>query len=138
MNTIQIIGLGTAGEEDLTLRAHKALSERIPTFVRTDRHTLVDELRKNLDITSFDNYFDKYETFDEVYENIIHTLIEQSKQYGKINYCTAGSPYYGDIVTNKLINEYKSQINTIIIDGMSFLDKCFKMCVPFTLVCGMR
>ena len=127
MNTIQIIGLGVAGEDDLTLKAHKALTERIPTFVRTDRHPLVNKLRKKIDIKSFDDYFEKYETFDEVYENIIHTLIEQSKQYGKINYCTAGSPYYGDIVTKKLINEYKGQINTIIIDGMSFLDKCLKL-----------
>ena len=127
MNTIQIIGLGAAGEDDLTLRAHKALTEKIPTFVRTDRHPLVNKLRKKIDIKSFDDYFEKYETFDEVYENIIYTLIEQSKQYGKINYCTAGSPYYGDIVTKKLINEYKGQINTIIIDGMSFLDKCLKL-----------
>ena len=127
MNTIQIIGLGAAGEDDLTLRAYKALTEKIPTFVRTDRHPLVNKLRKKIDIKSFDDYFEKYETFDEVYENIIHTLIEQSKQYGKINYCTAGSPYYGDIVTKKLINEYKGQINTIIIDGMSFLDKCLKL-----------
>lgn len=127
MSIIQIIGLGAGGEDDLTVRAQKALSEKIPTFARTDRHPIVNELRKNIDIVSFDDYFEKYETFNEVYENIIKTLIEKSKQYGKINYCTAGSPYYGDIVTKKLINEYKKQINIIIIDGMSFLDKCLKL-----------
>ncbi|MDD4088463.1 MAG: nucleoside triphosphate pyrophosphohydrolase [Tissierellia bacterium] len=127
MSTIQIIGLGAGSEDDLTVRAQKALSERIPAFARTDRHPIVNELRKNIDIDSFDDNFEKYETFDEVYENIVNTLIEKSKQYGKINYCTAGSPYYGDIVTKKLISEYKDQINTIIIDGMSFLDKCLKL-----------
>ncbi|HAS92289.1 MAG TPA: nucleotide pyrophosphohydrolase, partial [Clostridiales bacterium] len=127
MSIIQIIGLGAGGEDDLTVRAQKALSEKIPTFARTDKHPIVNELRKNIDIVSFDDYFEKYETFNEVYENIINTLIEKSKQYGKINYCTAGSPYYGDIVTKKLINEYKKQINIIIIDGMSFLDKCLKL-----------
>ena len=127
MSTIQIIGLGAGSEDDLTIRAQEALSERIPAFARTDRHPIVNELRKNIDIDSFDDYFEKYETFDEVYENIVNTLIEKSKQYGKINYCTAGSPYYGDIVTKKLISEYKDQINTIIIDGMSFLDKCLKL-----------
>ncbi len=127
MNTIQIIGLGAGSGEDLTVRAHNALSEKIPTFARTDRHPIVNELRKDMDIESFDDYFEKYETFDEVYEKMTFKLIELSKQYGKINYCTAGSPYYGDIVTKKLTNEYKSQINTIIIDGMSFLDKCLKL-----------
>ncbi len=127
MKTIQIIGLGAGTEEDLTLRAKNALSEGIPVFARTDRHPIVNELRKNIDIESFDDYFEKYEDFDEVYENIVQTLVEKSKYFGKINYCTAGSPYYGDIVTKKLINEYKEQINTIIIDGMSFLDKCLKL-----------
>ena len=127
MNTIQIIGLGAGTEEDLTLRAKNALSEGIPAFARTDRHPIVNELRKHIDIVSFDDYFERYEDFDEVYENIVQTLVEKSKHFGKINYCTAGSPYYGDIVTKKLINEYKGLINAIIIDGMSFLDKCLKL-----------
>ncbi len=127
MDTIQIIGLGAGSTEDLTVRAYSALSEKIPAFARTDSHPIVNELRKNMHIESFDDYFEEYETFDEIYEKMTLKLIEQAKQYGKINYCTAGSPYYGDIVTKKLINEYKSQINTIIIDGMSFLDKCLKL-----------
>lgn len=127
MNTIQIIGLGAGSADDLTVKAYKALSEKIPTFARTDRHPIVNELRKNMDIESFDDYFEKYEDFNEVYKNITLKLIELSNQYGKINYCTAGSPYYGDIVTKKLIYEYKNEINTIIIDGMSFLDKCLKL-----------
>ena len=98
MNTIQIIGLGAGGEDDLTLRANKALSEKIPTFVRTDRHPLVDHLRKSIDIVSFDEYFEKYETFDQVYEAILHTLIEEAKKHGKINYCTAGSPHYLSLI----------------------------------------
>jgi tetrapyrrole methylase family protein/MazG family protein len=81
MSTIQIIGLGAGSEDDLTIRAQEALSERIPAFARTDRHPIVNELRKNIDIDSFDDYFEKYETFDEVYENIVNTLIEKSKQY---------------------------------------------------------
>ena len=127
MKAIQIIGLGAGRAEDLTLRAYKALNEKIPAFVRTDRHPLVDELRKEIEIESFDAYFEKYEDFDEVYEKITLRLVQAAEEYGKINYCTAGSPYFGDIVTKKLINEYKGQINTIIIDGMSFLDKCLKL-----------
>lgn len=127
MNTVQIIGLGAGGLEDLTVKAHNALSENIPTFVRTERHPIVAELRKKIKIESFDNFFEKFETFDEVYEKMTDNIIELSKQHKKINYCTAGSPYYGDIVTKKLLNEYKDKINIIIIDGMSFLDKCIKL-----------
>jgi tetrapyrrole methylase family protein/MazG family protein len=127
MNTVQIIGLGAGTVEDLTVKAHNALRENIPTFARTDRHPIIGELRKEIPIKSFDDYFEKYESFDVVYEKITESVAELAKQHGKINYCTAGSPYYGDIVTKKLIDEYKDEINIIIIDGMSFLDKCIKL-----------
>jgi len=127
MNTVQIIGLGAGNKEDLTLKAYKALTENIPTFARTDRHPIIQELKQELGIISFDDYFEKYDSFDEVYEKITEQVVELSKQHKKINYCTAGSPYYGDIVTKKLLNEYKDKINIIIIDGMSFLDKCIKL-----------
>lgn len=127
MNTIQIIGLGTGNMEDLTLKAHKALNENIPTFARTERHPIIKTLQKEKKIECFDEFFEKYESFDEVYEKIADKVIELVKEHGKINYCTAGSPYYGEFVTKKLINEYKDDINIIIIDGMSFLDRCIKL-----------
>ena len=127
MNTVQIIGLGAGSIEDLTVRAHNALHENLPTFARTDRHPIINELRKEIDIKSFDDYFEKYESFDTVYEKITDSVVELARDHKKINYCTAGSPYYGDIVTKKLLNEYKNEFNIIIIDGMSFLDKCIKL-----------
>lgn len=127
MNTIQIIGLGAGSIDELTIRAHKALNENIPTFARTERHPIVKSLQEEIEIECFDDFFEKYETFDEVYEKITDNILELVNKHGKINYCTAGSPYYGDIVTKKLINEYKDEINIIIIDGMSFLDKCIKL-----------
>ena len=81
MSIIQIIGLG-AGEDDLTVRAQK-LYQKNTYFARTDRHTIVNELRKYR-YCKFDDYFEKYETFNEVYENIINTLIEKSNNTGKL------------------------------------------------------
>lgn len=128
MNTIQIIGMGAGKVEDLTIKAYNALIENIPTYLRTEMHPIVKELReKNINIETFDEYFLKYESFDEVYDKITEKIVELSDIYGRINYCTAGSPFYGDIVTKKLISEYKDKINIIIIDGMSFLDKCIKL-----------
>lgn len=127
MNTIQIIGLGAGSTDELTIRAHRALNENIPTFARTERHPIVKKLKEEIQIECFDEFFEKYETFDEVYEKITDNIVELAKKHKKINYCTAGSPYYGDIVTKKLIDEYNDQINIIIIDGISFLDKCIKL-----------
>lgn len=127
MNTIQIIGLGAGNKDNLTLSAYKALNENIPTYARTERHPIIKNLKDEIKIEFFDEYFEKYSTFDEVYKNIADKLVELSNRYEKINYCTAGSPYYGDVVTKKLLSEYKDKINIIIIDGISFLDKCIKL-----------
>jgi tetrapyrrole methylase family protein/MazG family protein len=127
MNTIQIIGLGAGSTGDISVKAYNALNENIPTFARTERHPIIKELREKIKIETFDDYFEKYESFDELYEKITDKLIELSETHKKINYCTAGSPYFGDIVTKKLVDEYKGKVNTIIIDGMSFLDKCLKL-----------
>lgn len=128
MNTIQIIGLGVGNIDDLTIKAYNALTDGIPTYVRTMEHPVVKQLKeKKIEIDTFDDYFEKYDLFDKVYDEITAKIVESSEKYGKINYCTAGSPFYGDIVTKKLISEYKDKINIIIIDGMSFLDKCIKL-----------
>lgn len=139
MNTIQIIGLGTKGLNDLTVKAYNALTENVPTFIRTKNHPIINELEmlKNsiqeksneeiFEVQYFDDYFEKYESFEDVYDNIIKKIVELSQKYAKINYCTAGSPFHGDIVAKKLIEEYGSQINIITVDGISFLDRCIKL-----------
>lgn len=128
MNTIQIVGMGVGNIEDLTIKAYNALTSGIPSYVRTIRHPVAEQLKeKDIKIDTFDDYFEEYDSFDEVYDKIIAKIVELSEKYGKINYCTAGSPFYGDIVTKKLLSEYKNEINIIIIDGMSFLDKCIKL-----------
>lgn len=128
MNTIQIIGMGAGKIEDLTIKAYSALSENIPTYVRTERHPIIKDLKeKKIKIQTFDEFFEKYDSFEEVYDKIILKIVELTETHGKINYCTAGSPYYGDAVTKKLTSEYKDKFNIIIIDGMSFLDKCIKL-----------
>ena len=128
MNTIQIIGLGTGKFEDLTVKAYESLNQGIPTYARTERHPVVNDLKeKGINIVTFDDYFENYSSFEEIYEKITTKIVELSDKCGKINYCTAGSPFYGDIVAKKLIDEYKSKINIIIMDGMSFIDKCIKL-----------
>jgi tetrapyrrole methylase family protein/MazG family protein len=128
MNTIQIIGMGPGKLDDLTVGAFSALNEGIPNYARTGRHPIINEIKdKNIELHTFDEYFEKYDSFEEIYNNITIKIVELSEKYGKINYCTAGSPYYSDIITKKLIDEYKDEINIIIIDGMSFLDKCIKL-----------
>ena len=128
MYTIRIIGLGIGKIEDLTVKAYSALMEKIPTYLRTKRHPVVDELDKNgIKYETFDNFFEQIVEFDEIYNKIVEKIVAEVKKYGKINYCIPGSPYLGDIVTKKLLTEYKYKINIEVLDGESFLSKCLKL-----------
>jgi len=128
MDTIQIIGLGIGGIDDLSLKAYKALTGRIPTYLRTNRHPIVEEMEINgIEFTTFDNIFNEFVEFDEIYNKIVEKIVAEVKKYGKINYCIPGSPYLGDVVTKKLLDGYKDTIHIDIIDGESFLSKCIKL-----------
>jgi tetrapyrrole methylase family protein/MazG family protein len=128
MNTIRIIGLGVSGIEDLSSIAYKALMEKIPTYLRTDRHPIIKHLENNgIEYSSFDSYFEKNDEFDKVFGKIVKKVVAESKKYGTINYCIPGSSLVGDLVTKKLIEEYKDIINIVSIDSESFLSKCIKI-----------
>lgn len=128
MNTIRIIGLGVGGMEDLSLKAYKALMEKIPTYLRTDRHPIIKDLEYNgIEYSSFDNYFEKNDEFDKVFEKIVKKVVAELKKYDTINYCIPGSSHIGDMVTKRLLEEYKDTINIVSIDSDSFLSKCLKL-----------
>lgn len=128
MDTIQIIGLGVGGIENLSLKAYNALMEKIPTYLRTARHPIVQDLENNgINCISFDDLFEKIVEFDEIYNKIVEKIVAELKKYGKINYCIPGSPYVGDFVTKKLLDQYKDTINIEIIDNESFLSRCIKL-----------
>lgn len=128
MSKIRIIGLGTGKIDDLTVKAYNTLFDGSPVFLRTERHPIIEDLKNNgINFISFDNLYDEFENFNEIYTRIIDEILEKSQKYGTINYCTAGSPYFGDVVTEKLLDINNDNIQIDIIDGISFLDKCIKI-----------
>ena len=128
MNKIRIIGLGTGGIDELTVKAYNTLLDGSPIFIRTERHPIVNQLKeKGIDFVTFDNFYENIDDFEELYNKIIAETLDKSKKYGTINYCTAGSPYFGDVITEKLLkNEYEN-IQIEVIDGISFFDKGIKL-----------
>lgn len=78
---ITVVGLGSGGEDQLTLGALKALEHGTQRFVRTDRHPAVHDLRqRGLSFASFDHLYEQLGDFEAVYEAIATALIEAAKQ----------------------------------------------------------
>ncbi|QSX05056.1 nucleotide pyrophosphohydrolase [Sedimentibacter sp. zth1] len=128
MCTINIIGLGTGELEDLSVKAYNTLKSNIPTFLRTERHSITKEMLKNgIKYETFDNFFVEFVDFNEIYEKIVEKVVEKVKKYGKINYCIPGSPYLGDVVTKKLLALCDDEIKIEIYDAKSFLEECLTL-----------
>lgn len=128
MDKINIIGLGTGGMEDLSVKAYNILSSGIPTYLRTKRHPITGELDKmGIFYETFDDFFTSDLKFSLIYEKIVEKIVAEAKKYGKINYCMPGSPKIGDNVTKLILKEYKSEFEIEVYDANSFVDECIKL-----------
>ena len=119
---ITIIGLGAGDLEQLPLGVYRLLTEAEHTFLRTKEHPVIRELAaKGLQYTSFDEIYERHDSFEDVYAEIVHILMEANKK-GDIIYAVPGHPMVAERVVQLLI---ASDIEIEIKGGQSFLDDLF-------------
>ena len=118
---IYIVGLGAGDESQLTLGVIAQLKSGLPIFLRTKEHPMISFLEKNnLEYTSFDFVYEKHETFEAVYEEIIETIKSEAKK-GDLIFGVPGHPCVAEYTVKRLVAECES----IIVGGQSFLDPMF-------------
>jgi tetrapyrrole methylase family protein/MazG family protein len=114
---VTVVGLGPAGPELVTSAAIDAMA-RIPTrFVRTWRHPsalLVGEA------TSFDDIYDRADTFEDVYAEIVEQLVTAAERHGEVLYAVPGSPRVLERTVDLLAAD--TRVETIVTPALSFLD----------------
>ncbi|MDF2556804.1 MAG: yabN [Bacillales bacterium] len=119
---IKIIGLGAGNLEQLPLGVYKALKSAEKIYVRTIQHPVVTDLRaEGMQFISFDDVYEKHEHFEQVYAEIVATLINQSLTEHVV-YAVPGHPMVAEKTVQLLL---ESSVNVEIIGGQSFLDAMF-------------
>jgi len=119
---ITIVGLGAGDLNQLPFGIYKLLTDSKHIFLRTKEHPVIDELvKKGLTYTSFDKVYECYNTFEEVYTEIVQILIEAS-QKNDIIYAVPGHPMVAERTVGLLI---ESGVEVEIKGGQSFLDAMF-------------
>ncbi len=122
MMGITIVGLGPAGANLLTREAWEILSSSHRIYVRTMRHPAVADLPAEVVITSFDDYYDTAESFDEVYERIVAELTRAARLQ-PIVYAVPGHPFIGESTVTALLAAAESQaIPVRVVPGLSFVE----------------
>jgi tetrapyrrole methylase family protein/MazG family protein len=120
--TVTIIGLGPGSPQMLTRRAWDVLSNASEIYVRTARHPTLAGLPASVSVHSFDYVYEQAQQFSEVYCQVADEVLRLGAA-GDVIYGVPGHPLVGEAtVTNILPRAREAGIETLIIDGLSFIE----------------
>lgn len=121
---IKIVGLGPGSINDLTMGAVQSLKETNNVFLRTERHPVVEYLKKeNINFLSYDYIYEKANDFDEVYNDIAKNLVDNYFKCEELVYAVPGNPLESEKSVTNLIELCKEKsIEYKVIPAISFLD----------------
>ncbi len=123
---ITILGLGPGDPKQLTLEAWEVLREAKEIYLRTSWHPTVEHLPPHLTIYSFDRLYEEKETFNEVYEEIAHRIVELGRRPQGVIYAVPGHPLVGEASTQRILALAEERgLKVRIVQGLSFLEPIF-------------
>lgn len=126
MHPVTVIGLGAADFEQLPIGVYNKLKEAEKVFVRTFDHPVIAELKKEgILIESFDEIYEKHDSFEPVYKEIVSRIITLAKEKPVV-YAVPGHPLVAEQTVQLLLEaEREGRISVKIEGGQSFLDAIF-------------
>lgn len=123
MGKIEIVGLGSSELDQLPLGVYKTIQRAAKLYVRTKDHPVISELeQESIEMISFDDYYEKFSAFDQVYPAIVEELLKLS-EYQDIVYAVPGHPMVAERSVQLLL---ESGRKVEIIGGKSFIDDMFQ------------
>jgi tetrapyrrole methylase family protein/MazG family protein len=126
---ITVCGLGPGGADRLTEATVRALDGPDPVFLRTARHPTAD---RAVGATSFDDLYERAETFDEVYRAIVARLRVEAERHGRVVYAVPGSPLVLERSVRTLLDQAAGApaggpggVEIEVLPALSFLDEAW-------------
>jgi tetrapyrrole methylase family protein/MazG family protein len=125
---ILVVGLGPGDWSSLTIGSLDLLRSASTICFRTFVHPTVDPLRAMLSPTqrviSFDEYYERAESFDELYASIVDALVSLARASTEpVVYAVPGHPMIGERTVSQLL-ERRSQlgVSVRVFDAVSFVE----------------
>jgi tetrapyrrole methylase family protein/MazG family protein len=114
---IVVVGLGPAGPELVDQATRDAIACTPHRFVRTRRHPSATLLAGD---PSFDSIYDQAVTLDQVYREIVDTLVAAAERDHEILYAVPGSPLVAERTVELLRSDDRVEVR--VQPALSFLD----------------
>ena len=125
---ITIVGLGPGDPGLLTRQAWDLLGEINEIYLRTRMHPTVAGFPVGLRVHSFDHLYEEGASFEEVYENIVDTVISLGQRESGVVYGVPGHPFIAEATSPEIVHRAKeSGIPVTVIEGLSFLESLFSL-----------
>ncbi len=128
-----IAGLGPAGPEYLTAAVADALAATSVQFVRTRRHPAASVMP---DAKSFDDVYERLDTFEAVYAEIAEQLVAAATEHGTVLYAVPGSPLVLERTVSLLRRD--DRLDVTVLPSLSFLDLAYDRLGIDPLESGLR
>lgn len=121
---IKVVGLGPGATESLTIGTLEVLKGGKNIYLRTEKHPTVDYLKSiSIQFETYDDKYEQYNNFDDVYKAIAEDLIQKHKMYGEVIYGVPGHPLVAETSVKLLIGLCeKEEIELEILPAVSFID----------------
>ena len=118
---VVVVGLGPAGPELINEVTRAAINSVPHRFVRTHRHPAASLLNGD---PSFDDIYDRGDSFDDVYTEIVRALGDAAREHGEVLYAVPGSPLVLER-TVRLLRETEG-LDVQVVPALSFLDVAYE------------
>ncbi len=123
---ITILGLGPGAATMLTRQAWDWLSNCHELYCRTRQHPVLDELPAEIKVYSFDDLYEQGDSFETVYDQIVHQVLALGQRPGGVTYAVPGHPYVAEATSPEIVRQARGLgIPVHIIEGLSFLEPTF-------------
>lgn len=126
MGEVIVIGLGASDFDQLPFGVYKKLQSAEKVVVRTEQHPVVQSLKEEgIQFESFDEIYEKHDTFEPVYKEIAQTIINRSREQVVV-YAVPGHPLVAEQSVQYLLEAHRNgEVSVTIEGGQSFLDAIF-------------
>ncbi len=123
---ITLLGLGPGDPAKITREAWDVLNSTGEIWLRTRLHPTVAGFPASLIVHSFDDLYDKSDSFDEVYSGIVDKVLELGQRPEGVVYAVPGDPFLAE-ATCPVIAQRAHNIGlpVKIVSGLSFLEPVF-------------
>ncbi|MTH90833.1 MAG: hypothetical protein F2939_04245, partial [Actinobacteria bacterium] len=114
---ITVVGLGPGSAGSINHETLQAIERIKFRYVRTTRHPTSHLVEGAV---SFDDEYERHESFNDVYEAIAKRLVAAAHQHGEILYAVPGSPLVLEQAVQHLLED--KTVEVVLVPAMSFLD----------------